>query len=97
MAEDSLHMIFANLFTCTEFAQCSAFVRPDVKVGAMKEQLSVFTTRTALSQGNSAKKMQVQPSEGEPGEKSAVAIYGEPGMGAGHCTALHVLHCFPDS
>lgn len=39
MAEDSLHMIFAHLFTGTEVSQCSAFVGPHGKVDAMKKQL----------------------------------------------------------
>jgi len=42
-------------------------------------------------------KMQLKPSEWEPGENSAVAIYGEAGMATGHSTALHMLHCFPDN
>lgn len=39
IAGDSLHMIFAHLFTGTEFIQCSASVGPHGKVDAMKKQL----------------------------------------------------------
>ena len=36
VAEDSLHMISANLFTSINFHQCLAFVGPGGKVGTMK-------------------------------------------------------------
>lgn len=39
MAEDSLPVIFANLFTHAEFGQCSAFMKPNGKVAATEESL----------------------------------------------------------